>query len=118
MRASKLGKIRIMKTLLDHGADVKKRNNSKETVLHIAAYEGKKDCLKYICEYYSDMIMLKDTYGNTALHTAAYLGNLQCIKLLLKHGADPNVTNSNGRTPLSVARYYKNKECVDELLKW
>ena len=45
----------------------------------------------------------QDKYGGTALLHATYPGRMSLIELLLKHGANPNKANINGRTPLCAA---------------
>ncbi|CAN0476827.1 unnamed protein product, partial [Laminaria digitata] len=52
--------------------------------------------------------------GERALHLAAKRGKLGIVRLLLKRGrADPNVTDSRGRTPLLLACECPNAYCVE-----
>jgi ankyrin repeat protein len=48
------------------------------------------------------------TAGFSALHLAVYRGNAGLVKILVKHGADLNACNEDGRTPLHVALEYNN----------
>jgi ankyrin repeat protein len=41
--------------------------------------------------------------GWTALHAAAQHGDKPMVEVLLKHGANPNAKNDEGRTPDEVA---------------
>lgn len=42
--------------------------------------------------------------GRTALHVAAVWGKLDMVLYLLHHGADPTLTDEDGRTPSQLAR--------------
>lgn len=51
--------------------------------------------------------------GWTPLHVASSCARKHCTRLLLAAGADPNVTDVEGRTPLDVtgyAYYYQDQE--------
>jgi len=55
-------------------------------------------------------------FGLTPLHYAIRMHNVKMVKLFLKHGADPNLRDSQGKTPLYVAKYsIKNNEMVETL---
>ncbi|KAF2365042.1 Arf GTPase activating protein [Trinorchestia longiramus] len=42
--------------------------------------------------------------GNTGLHYCVIHARSECLRLLLRVGADPSLTNTNGKTPLDIAR--------------
>ena len=50
--------------------------------------------------------------GSTALHVAALWGQAEAVCLLLHYGADPSVTDREGRTPLQVAESCEVKEIL------
>jgi|GEM_PF-5877967 len=53
--------------------------------------------------------------GQTALHLAAEHGSYGALAILLKYKADPNIKDSQGRTPIQSAVGW-NRQMVDELL--
>lgn len=53
----------------------------------------------------------------TPLHLASFEGHVDCVRCLLRHGADPNVADSDiGMTALHNAAINGHLECVQELL--
>jgi ankyrin repeat protein len=58
-----------------------------------------------------------DKFGMTALHYAIMNSNVTTFRCLIDNGANPNVTNKDGRTPLhDAARLAKDMEIVELLL--
>ncbi len=55
----------------------------------------------------------KDENGDTALHLAVQKGAADCVSILLKGGADPMITNAEGKTALQISKSRK----VQKLLK-
>lgn len=53
--------------------------------------------------------------GNTALHGAAMMGQTRMTEWLLSHGANPNATDYEGKTPLQRAREYNQQGVVGAL---
>ncbi|KAL5248762.1 hypothetical protein ACHWQZ_G017821 [Mnemiopsis leidyi] len=63
-------------------------------------------------------INVSDQEGNTCLTYAAKEGHVSVVRLLLKHGADPEQTNSYGWTPLMQASVNGHVRCVKCLLEF
>lgn len=57
----------------------------------------------------------KDEEGWTILHREALAGNLEPVKTLLKHGANPNEKNNEGKTPLDLAKKMKWEKVIEVL---
>jgi ankyrin repeat protein len=102
-------KIRLMKYLLDHGADWRIRDIEGNSVLHTAAKEhGSDSVIRHILGTISPMdkaaVGSGNRDGNTPLH--CYAGSFataefECtstIKLLVNSGCDPNAVNGKGQT--------------------
>lgn len=72
---------------------------------------------------HSDVIDVnaKDSHNNIPIFVCVNLGRIECLKLLLQHNANPDITDSLGRSPLIYAlrkNYVKNRYIiVKELLK-
>lgn len=78
IKAAKLGKMRLVRLLVEGGAQVNERNQRGETPLLA------------ICR-----ALRADQSGNTT--------SLRLIRFLLQHHADPNAQDKGGRTPLMYA---------------
>merc|ERR1719310_892270 len=60
---------------------------------------------------------VQDGLGNTALHLAAQLGMSVSGAVLLRHGADVNIRNRNGRTPYMTALDYNQEGMANDFRK-
>ena len=120
-----------VKILLEYGASTESKDDCGRTPLHYASSRQTTDCLKLLLEHGAD-IESKDNDGRTPLHYASrhhdpltkallrtqysfgftrdsmaircdFKNNVtECIKLLLKHGANPNALDGDGRTSLQA----------------
>ncbi|KAG5233403.1 protein ACCELERATED CELL DEATH [Salix suchowensis] len=96
------------------------QNSQKDTILHLAAREGKySDIIKSLVESNPCLMRKTNTKGNTPLHDAVIKGNREIAIFLASK--DPEVAyynNKNGRSPLylSVEKGKKNG-ILDDLLK-
>ncbi|KAJ6758099.1 MOLTING PROTEIN MLT-4 [Salix koriyanagi] len=96
------------------------QNSQKDTILHLAAREGKySDIIKSLVESNPCLMRKQNTKGNTPLHDAVIKGNRDLAIFLASK--DPEVAyynNKNGRSPLYLAVEKGNKnEILDDLLK-
>jgi ankyrin repeat protein len=114
------------------------QNSQKDTILHLAAREGKtshaaregkashaaregkaSDTIKSLVESNPSLIRKTNTKGNTPLHDAVIADNKEVAKLLVSR--DPEVAyynNNNGKSPLYLAvENGDKKEILDVLLK-
>jgi ankyrin repeat protein len=53
--------------------------------------------------------------GDTGMHIAARMGKLSIVNLLLKHGADPEVPDSQGRKAKELAKLASQTEVFNRL---
>src|SRR5262249_10477133 len=82
--AVRMDKMRIIKSLLDHGADVNGRNTMEEPRWSGARYR-------------------RHLAGATALLLAAKSADVEVMRLLLTNGADPSINTEENITPLMAA---------------
>jgi uncharacterized protein len=80
----KMDRLRIIKSLLAHGADVNGRNTYMEPRWSGARYR-------------------RELVGATALLFAAKAADVEVMRLLLEHGADPKINTDLNITPLMAA---------------
>eukprot|EP00164_Ancoracysta_twista_P000540 GFYU01000721.1.p1 GENE.GFYU01000721.1~~GFYU01000721.1.p1 ORF type:complete len:270 (-),score=50.90 GFYU01000721.1:491-1300(-) len=59
--------------------------------------------VKGLLEANTSLATFRDRQGQSVLHVAAMFGFTEICKELMKHGADPNVKNSQGESVLDVA---------------
>ncbi|KAJ6360892.1 hypothetical protein OIU77_004841 [Salix suchowensis] len=96
------------------------QNSQEDTILHLAAREGKdRDIIKSLVESNPCLMRKTNTKGNTPLHDAVIKGNRDLAKFLASK--DPEVAyynNKNGRSPLYLAVEKGNRNGIlDDLLK-
>jgi uncharacterized protein len=79
-----MDRMRILKSLLDHGADVNGRNSMEEPRWSGARYR-------------------RHLAGATAFLFAAKVADVEAMRLLLDYGADPTIPTDENTTPLMAA---------------
>lgn len=113
------GDLEQTKHWVEKGASVHSKLEGS-TPLHIAAFYGKIEVLKFLIEK-GALINAKDISRDnkdwTPLHYAAYNGKLDCVKYLIEKNADINAKASDGATALHFAVAKGYKSIIIELLK-
>lgn len=99
----------IIRSLLQHGADVNIRDSQESTPLMYAAGLWEKDDVISLLLDNDAQPNLQNKAGATALMTAAGYGHAGTVDILLKRGADKTLRNNAGETALDVARKEKAK---------
>jgi uncharacterized protein len=99
------GNVAVAKLLLDRGADINRRANTKfrNTPLQVALLTGQEPMAELLVSRGAD-VRIEQAEGFTALHEAVQIGSEKVVKLLLDAGADPSARSADGRTPLGIAR--------------
>ncbi len=96
--------------LREIGVDIEHRNNAGETPLARAINDGTETEVRVLLELGADpncrASICKDgaCYSAGAPAVISAVGDPEKLALLIKHGADPRVTDEDGRTALSYAR--------------
>jgi len=107
---------KMVRELIEHKADVNKKNkNNGYTPLIIACNEGNEIIVRYLIEHGAD-INARDENGYSPLVFACSNGNEAVIKYLVEKGADVNIKDENGDTPLILSLIFKNKTIVNYLV--
>jgi len=83
------------------------RTDNGATPLHIAAYQGNLDVVRYLAgEAHADVNQATIDNGSTPLHIATQNGNLDVVRYLARYfgeaHADVNQATNNGYTPLPI----------------
>ena len=99
----------IAKSLLNHHADVNKRDALGRTALIHAAFGGDdeaggdSECISSLLDFGADP-NAADSQGHTALMGTAFYGDLAGTQVLIERGANVNAESKDGQTPLGQAR--------------
>ena len=112
------GNIEIIKELINHGVDYKKKNNSGLNVLHMAAQGDRPNVLIYFKEKYNMNINEVDENGSTPLHWACYMSSEISINYILSwiNHNDVNIQDINGKSPLHIAIYGERMKIIKKLI--
>jgi hypothetical protein len=85
----------ILKTLLQHGADVNFSDNFHESPLIEAVRRDNVDAIiQLLADPNIDIDMYNDN-GHTAFQEAAKIGNVEVLRLLVNAGANPNIKSED-----------------------
>jgi hypothetical protein len=121
------GKIELVKSFLDNGADANAAEEfSKETALQMAAGKGRIDITALLIAKGANVNKASDKEEipgrfdgrfSTPLFDAALCGQLEMVKFLLSKGANVNLKCWGGRTPLYAAALNGETEIVKLLVE-
>ena len=114
--AAEKGHLAVVKLLLDHGANIERRDSKGWSPLSYAAETGHEAVVELLL-YHGANTEAGDKDGGTPLSYAAGNGHDAVVKLLLDHGASIERRDSKGWSPLSYAAGNGHDAVVLLLLK-
>ena len=123
--ACSMGRIDIVRALLELGANADEPNKEGRTPLFFAAGCGHPDIIDLLLEWgaylHVTTNIMKSNYhiatpGWTLLHEACEKNRGSCAQLLLRKGVDVNVGNAGQETPLMIAAQHGHLEIAKLLL--
>ena len=100
--ASKQNHLKVVQSLLKHGADVNSLGQWERTPLHFASTRGHLELGRWLLEYGADVNARQGGHW-TPLHLAVINGHFEFVRTLLSHNADINAQDSGGQTALDWA---------------
>ncbi len=105
----------IARILLDAGADVNLKNESRGvTPLHEAVSFNNTEAIKFFLNAGAD-VHAEDATKRTPLHCAALSGNVEHVKMLLDKGASPLAVDENSNAPWMLAMHKKYDRVARQL---
>ena len=103
--------VKIVRLLLEYGAQIQATEENLASPLHVAAEGGHLHTLALLLERNADKEAV-DVEGRTALHCASIHGHMSAVRLLLNEKADPMVRTNAGWLASDLAI----KETIKEVL--
>ena len=111
------GNIKLIKLLVNNGADINIVNNNGLNLLHLATQGNQTTPLYYFIHKYKMNINSIDNLGNSCLHWACFYHNDKALNfLLLCNKININIKNKNGFTPLHFCVLGKNIKAIKKLI--
>jgi len=107
--------LRIVRMLLDHGADAQACDDTGRPVISIAAAAGCGDVVRLLLDRGASPETPPDVLS--PLHAAAERGHAAVLDMLLKHGCAVNRPDAAGSTPLALAAAGGHVDAVVCLLR-
>ena len=101
-KATMAARREVAGVLIARGADVNARNQTGETLLHRAAFEGDLAAVDLLMSHRAGLAA-RDASGFTPLHRAVQAGRFDVSARLLELGADGRAAAADGTTPLTLA---------------
>lgn len=83
------------------GMEVNYMDDVGQTLLNWASAFGTQEMVEFLCERGADV---NRGHRSSSLHYAACFGRPHIAKVLLRHGANPELRDEDGKTPLDKAR--------------
>ncbi|MBN2681571.1 MAG: ankyrin repeat domain-containing protein [Bacteroidales bacterium] len=103
--------------LLENKVDILALNNKGENILHFASKSNNPQFIEMLILSNKFEINASDYFGNTPLINACSASNTKSSELLIKAGAKINIANSFGFTPLIYSAINNNLELIELLVK-
>lgn len=102
---------RVLKLMVQRGADVNAINMFGEAPLHAACLRGTLVSVCFLLNNRADVNVL-NSKQETALHWAVRMTKPDIVTVLMKYGADPFLACANGTTPMELAIEAKSENII------
>uniref|UniRef100_A0A182ILM6 Protein fem-1 homolog B n=1 Tax=Anopheles atroparvus TaxID=41427 RepID=A0A182ILM6_ANOAO len=113
--AAGLGRLNIVKQLIQHGAQVNHATRKGSTPLRAACFDGRLDLIQYLVAHQAN-VCTANMYNNTCLMIAAYKNYPDVLQYLLEQGARVNEQAQCGASALYYAAECGYVEVCERLL--
>ena len=114
--ASSRGHVKVVRCLLEHGANVMAQCEDGSMPLHWASQKGRVTLIRVLLQHKADANS-QDKNKSTPLHYASRVGYANSTRVLIEHGVDTTAQDKNGWTPLHCAAFEGNVEVTRVLLE-
>ncbi|VUC25990.1 unnamed protein product [Clonostachys rosea] len=110
------GHVSMVRTLLDHGADLNLKDGLGRTAIWWAAYNGWYEVANVLLDAGAKLSIADDVLQLTPLMAATYRGRARVLKLLLEE-SDMELTEKHGFSALGLAVQFQHVDVVKLLLE-
>jgi len=110
------GEAQGVREYLEAGYDPNAVNVRGDTLLTVAAYNGRAEVVAALLANTETRVDLRNRMGFTALTAAAMKGEVEIARVLLDAGANVEGDNAGGRTPLMFAAMFGRTDAARLLL--
>ena len=100
LAAARIGNLKVMDLLLEHGANINQLDARKRDILNIAISHKNTKLARWALDNKIDPTMVTSIYQGSALIYACHQGQVEIVKMLIKAGAPLNRINNVGWTAL------------------
>jgi ankyrin repeat protein len=102
--AASRGREEVVALLLGMGAQANSRDIINKTPLMLACEKGHMGVVRMLAQHIGEEgLKERDANGRTVLHWAVEEGYHEAVRILLLAGADPTITDNEGRAPRALA---------------
>ncbi|KAG0460821.1 hypothetical protein HPP92_021118 [Vanilla planifolia] len=115
--AARAGDLRAVESICSSDPlAINSRDRHSRTPLHLAAWSGHANVVKYLCNHKADAgaAAMDDT---SAIHFASQKGHVEVARILLSFGVSVKTTNRKGMTPLHFAVQGSHQELIKYLMR-
>ena len=109
--------LEVLKTLLNAGANINKRDAYNLTPLHHASMRGNLKLVQYLSQQMDIVLNCPDKQGSTPLHIAATYGHVEVFKILLEANSNVRLKDHQQQSALHRAAQEGNPEIIDLILE-
>ncbi|MBN2658543.1 MAG: ankyrin repeat domain-containing protein [Spirochaetales bacterium] len=105
-----------IRSLLDQGADLEKKDDAGRSPLTLMVISGNVDMVRLLIQYGSNINSIDDR-GYTALHYAVETGQYNIAEILILKGAETNSINNQEETPVYLALKNNDIQMTELLIR-
>jgi ankyrin repeat protein len=109
-------KDKIVKLLIEYGANIHHIDSCKTNVLMVACMANRYEMVKLFVKNGID-INTQNDYGSTALMYAVFKEDYAITKFLLDSGASKSLNDNKGKTALDIAKEIQNNKIISLIEK-
>jgi len=112
------GDRKMCQCLINHDADLKKKNNDEMNPLHVAALEHNLEVVNMfltdhsLAEFKVPLLEDRDKDGHTPFLLAVQSGDIKVVRCFISHRADITVKNNKGANALHLAAMANHTEVL------